>query len=81
VQLSGLTSVARLAGGNRHSLALKTDGTVVAWGDNTGVSSGTAPTFRAGRHASQRPDRRQRDRRRAVFLGGVEGGQDGLDMG
>ena len=30
----GLTNVAAVAGGGAHSLALKADGTVVAWGDN-----------------------------------------------
>ena len=30
----GLTNVVAIAGGDAHSLALKSDGTVVAWGDN-----------------------------------------------
>jgi hypothetical protein len=34
VQVSGLTGVVALAGGERHSLALKDDGTVWAWGAN-----------------------------------------------
>ena len=31
---TGLTNVAYLAAGTNHSVALKTDGTLVAWGDN-----------------------------------------------
>lgn len=41
---SDLTNVVAIAGGNNHSLTLKADGTVVAWGDNnsgqTNVPSG-----------------------------------------
>jgi hypothetical protein len=33
VQVSGLTTVTAIAGGGEHSLALKADGTVWAWGD------------------------------------------------
>jgi alpha-tubulin suppressor-like RCC1 family protein len=32
--VSGVTTVAAVAGGQNHSLALKTDGTLVAWGNN-----------------------------------------------
>src|SRR6187401_1422288 len=32
VRVSGLTGAVAIAGGNRHSLALKSDGTVWAWG-------------------------------------------------
>ena len=32
---AGLTNVVAIAGGGYHSLALKYDGTVVAWGDNS----------------------------------------------
>jgi alpha-tubulin suppressor-like RCC1 family protein len=32
---SGLTNVVKISAGPGHSLALKSDGTVVAWGDNT----------------------------------------------
>ncbi len=34
VRVSGLTGVVSVAGGNWHSLALKNDGTVWAWGEN-----------------------------------------------
>jgi hypothetical protein len=34
VQVSGLTDVVEMAGGGFHSLALKSDGTLWAWGDN-----------------------------------------------
>ena len=34
VQVSGLTNVTAIAGGGAHSLALKSDGTVWAWGLN-----------------------------------------------
>src|SRR5713226_4570780 len=35
VQTSGITGVTAIAGGEQHSLALKTDGTVWGWGNNT----------------------------------------------
>jgi alpha-tubulin suppressor-like RCC1 family protein len=35
VVVTGLTNVITIAGGGSHSLALKDDGTVVAWGDDT----------------------------------------------
>lgn len=44
---SGLASVTRLAAGYAHSLALKTDGTVVAWGSNGGGST-TVPAGLSG---------------------------------
>src|SRR5216683_2222510 len=34
VSVSGLTNVTAIAGGSDHSLALLSDGTVMAWGDN-----------------------------------------------
>lgn len=34
VQLSGFTEVVAIAGGGSHSIALRSDGTVWAWGDN-----------------------------------------------
>jgi len=41
--VAGLTGVTRVAGGRTHSLALKGDGTVWAWGDNSegGIGDGT----------------------------------------
>lgn len=44
--IPGLTNVVALAAGEAHSLALKADGTVWAWGDNThgqSVGTGTVP--------------------------------------
>ena len=34
VQVSGLTGATAIAGGDRHTVALRADGTVVAWGDD-----------------------------------------------
>ena len=44
---AGLTNVVSVAGGTAHSLALKADGTVVAWGDNSHGQS-TVPTGLTG---------------------------------
>jgi hypothetical protein len=47
VQITGITSVATVDGGDQHSVALKTDGTVWTWGSNlwgqVGTTSNTAP--------------------------------------
>ena len=43
-QVSGLTDVISVAAGDLHSLALKTDGTVWAWGDNTDGQLGDGTT-------------------------------------
>ena len=49
VQVQGLSSVVAIAAGNDHSLALKSDGTVWAWGNNSygqlGVGSTTSPVL------------------------------------
>jgi alpha-tubulin suppressor-like RCC1 family protein len=43
VQVSGLTDVVDVAGGNNHSLAVKSDGTVWAWGFNNRGQLGYDP--------------------------------------
>ena len=48
VQVSGLTGVVQVAGGVRHTLALKSDGTVWAWGRNSSGELGDGTT--AERH-------------------------------
>jgi alpha-tubulin suppressor-like RCC1 family protein len=54
----GLVGVVSVAAGNEHSLALKRDGSVVAWGDNTfgqtNVPSGLTEVIRisAAAHSS-----------------------------
>ncbi|MBO0730481.1 MAG: RCC1 repeat-containing protein, partial [Acidimicrobiaceae bacterium] len=45
VQALGLTSTVAIAGGNVHSLAETTDGTVWAWGDNSAGELGDGTTF------------------------------------
>ena len=44
VQVSGLTGVVAIAGGGNHSLALKSDGTVYAWGHNNRGQLGDGTT-------------------------------------
>ena len=41
----GLNNVVAISAGGRHSLALKADGTVVAWGSNSHANSGIPTTF------------------------------------
>ncbi|MEW6426816.1 MAG: SBBP repeat-containing protein [Thermodesulfobacteriota bacterium] len=40
---AGLTNVVAIAAGERHSLALKDDGSIVVWGENTPNNQGTVP--------------------------------------
>ncbi len=40
---AGLTNVVAIAGGSYHSLALKYDGTVVAWGDDSAGQTNVPP--------------------------------------
>ncbi len=44
VQVSGLTSVTVIAAGSQHNLALKSDGTVWAWGENSSGQLGIGIT-------------------------------------
>ncbi len=44
VQVQGLSSVVAIAAGNDHSLALKSDGTVWAWGNNSYGQLGVGST-------------------------------------
>lgn len=45
VQLTGLTGVVKIVGGGTHSLALKLDGTVWAWGNNNSGQLGDGTTL------------------------------------
>lgn len=44
MQVSGLSGVKAIAGGDLHSTALKNDGTVWAWGTNTSGQLGDGTT-------------------------------------
>ena len=48
VQVQGLTDVVAIAAGSEHSLAVKSDGTVWAWGNNRGgqLGDGTSGNYR-----------------------------------
>ena len=48
-QVSGLAGVVAIAAGHEHSLALKADGTVWAWGANTDGALGTTSADQCGR--------------------------------
>ena len=48
VQVFGLTSIKSLGGRGYHSLALKSDGTVWAWGDNRYGELGNGATYNVG---------------------------------
>ena len=48
VMIGGLSNVVYVAGGNYHSLAVKSDGTVWAWGNNTSGQLGNNSTTNSG---------------------------------
>jgi alpha-tubulin suppressor-like RCC1 family protein len=50
-QVGGLTGVVAIAAGDEHSLALKSDGTVWAWGDNSYGELGAYSTSSCGSHS------------------------------
>ena len=68
---AGLSGVAAIAAGVHHSLALKSDGTVVAWGYNV-----TGPDERPGR-----AERRDRDRRGLSPQSGAQERRHGRRLG
>ncbi len=45
--VSGLEHVIRIAAGRNHSLALKSDGTVWSWGENSDLQLSTGPPYRS----------------------------------
>lgn len=70
VQVAGLTAVKAIAAGNAHGLALRTDGSVWAWGNNqSGQLSTAGPTNRA-RPVVGLPTPLSPSSVRAVYAGG-----------
>src|SRR6185503_7429522 len=55
VQVSGLTSVTAIAAGQDHSLALKSDGTVWAWGAGDSGQLGDGNFYTTGNHGVATP--------------------------
>ena len=82
MQVPGLTGVIAIAGGLDHTLALKADGTVWAWGDNAFGQLGDGTTI-GPRHARcrYRPHRRDRHRRGRLPLAGAEERRHRLGLG
>ena len=80
--MSGLTGVIAIAVGGNHSLALKSDGTVWAWGFNQYGQLGDRSTHAedyAG--AGKRSERRDCHCQRRVSQHGAEVRRDGVGVG